>query len=137
MSFQRQLVQSLDVLEREAPDHAGRCRAAFGDRTVAIHVDDEQVTVRAEGTRWSIGVDAVEDPAVEARTTSATIVELLDGRFALEEAILDGSVALRGAVTDLLAFHQALTTYVNGAVRAPSFPGLFRAFRRSVEDEST
>jgi hypothetical protein len=69
-------------------------------------------------------------PAIDVRTTRATVLALIDAELSLVDAVLADHLSLRGALPDLLAFHEGLTTYVHGAVRAPSFPALLAAYRR-------
>ncbi len=62
-------------------------------------------------------------------TTRAVILDLVDARAGLVEAILDDRLGLRGALPELARFHDGLMLYLHGAMRAPSFPGLLRRYR--------
>jgi hypothetical protein len=127
-SFASFLGRSLDLLRRELPwGHEALCRA-LSPRVVVITVDGEATGVSCEEAMLRVGA-ASEDPAVECRTTRGAILELVDARMTLVDAVCCDRVELRGSVEDLLAFHDGLMVYLGGAVRCPSFPWLLREFR--------
>ena len=135
-TFAEFLAESFDLLRREVPQaHAEVCRR-LAPRGVRLHVGAEDVAVRFErsGTRFPAAPGAA---SVDVETNRETILALIDAETTLVDAVLDGSLVLRGAGDDLLAFHDGLVAYVHGAVRAPSFPGLLRRFRRAGESTLT
>jgi hypothetical protein len=70
-----------------------------------------------------------KEPTAELVTSRNTILNILDARLTLAEAVLSDAIVLKRHVDDLIAFHDGLMTYVRGAVRSPSFPRLLDRFR--------
>jgi hypothetical protein len=116
------------MLQRDLPwAYAAMC-AALGAREVLIEVDGEATTVVCDGEAARL-VETGTAPAVRCRTTRAAILELVDAKATLAEAVTDERVWLQGSVDDLLAFHDGLMAYLGGAVRSPGFTWLLREFR--------
>jgi hypothetical protein len=124
------LFASFEALAREQPAIHSRLCAQLAPRGVAIAVDDETVAVRFDRHAVARGRSTGGTAAIDVRTTRATVLALVDAELSLVDAVLADRLWLRGALPDLLAFHEGLTTYVHGAVRAPSFPALLAAYRR-------
>lgn len=97
-------------------------RLCVGDETIPLVFAPAEVRT----------VTAIKRPQIEVVTSRAAILAVIDAASTLLQAVLDDRLALRGAPEDLLAFHDGLMAYVHGAVRAPSFPALLRAFRAAV-----
>ncbi|WP_437564859.1 hypothetical protein [Sorangium sp. So ce542] len=127
-TFASFLARSLDLIERELPWAYEAMSRALAPREVLIEVDGERVGVAC--ARGAVRVEgAARAPAVECRTTRRAILELIDARSTLLDAVVSDAVSLRGSVDDLLAFHDGLMIYLGGAVRSPSFPWLLKEFR--------
>jgi hypothetical protein len=127
------LATSFELLEREMPAVYGLMCECLASRRVILSVDRESVTL-AFSRRRVCFVDA-ETAEVHVSTTSRSVLRVIDAETNLIEAVLDGELYVRGKLDDLVVFHDALTAYVHGAVRAPSFPQLlreYRLFRRKV-----
>lgn len=107
--------------------------AEFGPRKVVVEVDAERLAVIRRGERLEVVTDAA-DPAASAKTSHATICAVLAGECTVLEALWTERLELRGAVGDLLALESALRLFVQGAVRAPSLPGILRSFRRKARE---
>jgi hypothetical protein len=126
-SFGELLRLSLWHMEREAPQaYASLCRQAPG--SVSLRVDGELVQVCFGPGRAEVRSAAL--PAgVHAEITRAVILALADGELTLLEALLSERMHVRGAFQDLLRFEAAFMGYLNGAVRSPSLPALWRVYR--------
>lgn len=122
------LAESFTVLEREMPPAYATLCATLAPREVLLGVDGEMVALAfaRAGVRF---LPAPRAPRIEVRTTKAAILRVLDADSTLLQAVLDDALFLRGCTDDLLDFHDGLMSYVHGAVRAPSFPSLLRAYR--------
>jgi hypothetical protein len=119
------------MLSRELPwIHERLCRV-LGGREVLIEVDGERAPVLCDGRRVTV-IEAPRSPVVECRTTRRAILDLIEGRMRLDEAVTSERVWLRGGVEDLIAFHDGLMVYLGGAVRSVSFVGLLAELRASV-----
>ncbi|HZR84391.1 MAG TPA: hypothetical protein VFD92_25055 [Candidatus Binatia bacterium] len=125
------LARSLDVLARERRDaYLALCRT-LAPRSVALVVDGDPVWLefRQDGVRLHPVRRRAE---AELETSEAGILAVIDGAATLAALAIDDRLELRGAVDDVLAFNDALSLYVHGAVRSPSFPRLLRDYRSAV-----
>ncbi len=134
--FRSFLKRSLRLLWEQHPPSYQQMALALAGKRVLIEIDHEAIALRfADGTVYT------EDPHghfdVEARTSKAVILGLVDGQHTLMSTVLEDLFFLRGAMPELLAFHEGLTFYLQGAVRAPSFPGLLRRFRALEPSQTT
>ncbi len=122
--------EGLAALVEELPWCAARMVTALGRRDVLLTVDGEPVRVRADGARVRV-IDAAEfSPRVTLTTDRVTVLRLADAETSVLDAVLDGSIVLRGDVDDLVAFYEGLQGFLHGAVRSPSFPRLLERYRR-------
>lgn len=124
------LERSLALLRRERPDlHSALVRAG---RSLAIRlsVDDESACVRFEPTDVSVRMGAAAGDVV-VTSSSQAVLAAVDGTASLARLVHDGRLDVRGRLDDVLTFHDALTVYLHGAVRAPGFTELLRSFRGS------
>ncbi|HEX3732791.1 MAG TPA: SCP-2 sterol transfer family protein [Mycobacteriales bacterium] len=122
------LRRSIGHLEDEVPASYRHMLEALGPLVVEVDVDGE-VFALSGGRR----VDVTDGPAAasSARVSSSrgTILDLVDARFSLDEAVEAGVVNVHGSLDDILRAHDALLAYVHAAVRAPSHPELLAALR--------
>lgn len=130
MAFADFLRTSLGAIRRESPDaFAAMCRR-LAPREVRLAVDGEELAVRF--TPEDVAMLAAPcRPVVEFVTSRAAILDVIDARHSLLSAVLAETLVLRGALDDLLAFHDGLIAYAQGAVRSPSLPRLLERFRAS------
>lgn len=127
--FRDFLASSFALLAREVPTaYTHMCRQ-LAPREVILRVDGETVALVFRCDDVHIAPHSPH-PQVEIETTRATVLSVIDAEATLTEAVLDDRLLLRGRLEDLVAFHDALLTYVRGAVRAPSFPHLLRRYRQ-------
>lgn len=122
------LQRSLETLAHERPDVAARLAATLAGLEVTVEVDGEGVLLGSDGERV-VCAPALRPAAVVVRATRATVLALADGELALLDAVRSDRLHLQGTARDLARFHAALGLYLQGAVRAPSFPDLLHAFR--------
>lgn len=103
--------------------------AEIAGRTISIECDNQ--TVFLDGTALEVLFpDRIESPGVRAQTSRQTILDAIDARVTVEEAIRDGRLFISGPKDDVVRCHSALLMFVRGAVRSPSFPALMQEFRR-------
>lgn len=125
---------SFETLAREVPSAYAAMCARLAGREVALAVDGERVAIRfaPEEATFLATPDA---PAVELRTSRATILDVIDARHSLVSAVVADAMWLRGRPADVLAFHDGLAAYVHGGVRAPGFRALLAEFRAETRQE--
>ena len=124
------LEQSLQVLRDEMPVAHEALVSTLEGRLMSIEADGERrvVSFGAEGL-CPHAVDEKVDLAVGLERD--TVLDLVDGRISLPRAVTTGRLALRGGVAAISRFDRAFQSYVRGAVRCPSMPGLLNHFRQS------
>lgn len=102
--------------------------ALLAPREVLLLIDGEPVVLVFEPTGIAL-LTAARRPALELRTGRGTMLDVIDARLTLNEAVRTDALVLQGDVDDLKLAHEGLLTYVCGAVRCPSFPRLLERFR--------
>jgi hypothetical protein len=122
------LTHSMTLLAAEKPDVAARLGALLRDREARVQVDAERVGIVFPAGVFRL-VAEVADPFIELRSSRRTILEVVNGRLTLEDAVWGEHLWLRGHLDDLVRFHDALVLYLQGAVRCPSFPWLLDRYR--------
>jgi len=131
---------SLDTLRLECPEAYQRVCDCLAPLTVALSLDGDPVTLAFHPGLIRVippggpaagrnGGRAGAPPDVQASTSRSTIIDLLEARSTIEDAILSDAILLRGRVEDLARFYDALLYYVCGAVRCPSFPAILAGYR--------
>ena len=102
------------------------------DHSGALDVDGERFALRA-GPR----VEVVDGPAPEAGARIAiprtTVIDVLDAKVALAEAVESDRITVRGSLDDVLRAHDTLIAYTHAAVRAPSVPALLAELRAGLD----
>lgn len=112
------------------------CRLAYhslcevlAQRQVALHVDGEALAL-VFTRQHAVTLPLTEAiPDIHLSLTRAAILDLVDGKLTLQEAILEGRVNLQGNLPNLLLFHEGWLAYMRGAIRCPSFPDLLERYR--------
>jgi hypothetical protein len=122
------LLASLDVLAAEHPDAHAAMTARLAGLTIAITIDDRSTTL----TYPPLG-----GHRVELATTSRAIAALLGGTESILDAVLADRVFVRAAPEHLERVHDAMSLYLRGAVRCPSFPELLDRFHAALSIRRT
>ena len=65
-------------------------------------------------------------------TSRVAILDLLDARVGLGEAVEAGTVSVHGSLDDVQRAHDSLLAYVHAAVRAPTQPELLSELRTGL-----
>jgi hypothetical protein len=122
------LRRSVEHLEDEVPDSYRLLIAELGPMVVELDVDGEVFSLRGGG-RLQVSDGAAEGAGARIATSRVTILDVLDARVALGEAVEAGTVSVRGSLDDVQRAHDALLAYVHAAVRASSQPELLSELR--------
>jgi hypothetical protein len=125
------LRRSVGHLADEVPDSYRLVLEALGPLLVEVDVDGELFALRG-GHRLEVSEGAAGVAGARITTSRAAILDLLDAKVGLDEAVQVGTVGVRGSLDDILRAHDTLLAYVHAAVRAPSQPGLLSALRAGV-----
>lgn len=124
--------RSLEILAREYPLAHRRLRERLSAMTVNLVIDDEPFGLSFTRSAVTVGA-AHEGASANLRSSRRALVDLLEGREALIDAILAGRVDLIGAAEPLGRFHEGLLDYLRGAIRCPSFPRLLEDMKAQIE----
>jgi hypothetical protein len=122
------LRRSVEHLEREVPDSYRVLVAELGPMVVELDVDGEVFSLRG-GDRLQVSDGAAEVAGARIVTSRVTILNVLDARVALGEAVEAGTVGVRGSLDDVQRAHDSLLAYVHAAVRASSQPKMLSELR--------
>jgi hypothetical protein len=122
------LRRSIGHLENEVPESYRLLAAQLGSMVVDLDVDGEMFSLRGGDRLW-VSDGAAQTAGVRVATSRATILDLLDARMGLGEAVETGTVSVHGSLDDVERAHDSLRAYVHAAVRASTLPGLLSELR--------
>ncbi|MGF1468140.1 MAG: hypothetical protein ACFCGT_18630 [Sandaracinaceae bacterium] len=123
--------ESVAELEARSPMHLARTAEALAGRRVEVRVGRARFAV--EAARGSVRRTAPDlDAPLAVEATDRQLLALLDGERDLTEAAKAGALVLSGRLADLAAFHEALTAFLHGCVRASGSAARLERYRRSV-----
>lgn len=122
------LRRSVEHLEDEVPDSYRLLAAELGPMVVELDVDGEVFSLRG-GDRLEVSDGAAQPAGVRIGTTRVAILDLVDARVGLGEAVEAGTVSVQGSLDDVQRAHDSLLAYVHAAVRASSHPTLLPELR--------
>jgi hypothetical protein len=122
------LRRSMEHLEHEVPDSYRLLVGELGPMVVELDVDGEVFSL-CGGDRLQVCDGAADMAGARIVTSRGTILDVLDARVALGEAVEAGQVSVRGSLDEIQRAHDSLLAYVHAAVRASSQPGLLSELR--------
>jgi hypothetical protein len=122
------LRRSVEHLEDEVPHSYRALVAELGSMVVELDVDGEVFTLHGSD-RLRVSDGAAQTAGVRIITSRVTILDLVDARVGLGEAVETGNVSVRGSLDDVQRAHDSLLAYVHAAVRASSQPALLSELR--------
>ena len=122
------LRRSVEHLSDEVPDSYRLVLKKLGPLVVELDVDGELFSLRG-GHRLEVSDGAADTPGTRIATSRTAILDVLDAKVGLAQAVEAGSIAVRGSLDDIQRAHDTMLAYVHAAVRAPSQPELLAAFR--------
>jgi hypothetical protein len=122
------LRRSVEHLEDEVPDSYRLLVAELGPMVVELEVDGEVFSLRG-GDRLQVSDGAADKAGARIVTSRVTILDVLDAKVGLGEAVQAGTVSVRGSLDDVQRAHDSLLAYVHAAVRASSQPVLLSELR--------
>lgn len=122
------LRRSVGHLADEVPESYRLVLDRLGPLVVGFDVDGEHFGLSG-GRRLEVcdGIPGMADARIT--TSRAAILDVLDAKVGLAQAVEAGTVAVRGSLDAVLRAHDTLLAYVHAAVRASSQPGLLSALR--------
>lgn len=109
--------EAIDCVAREAPMAHARMRAALGQRAIELVLDDGTLRIGFDD-------DASISPVITACASVDTLCALLAGELDLIEALVSLRLEVTGDAHDLTAAGEAMTWFLQGAVRCLSIEPL-------------
>jgi len=122
------LRRSVEHLEDEVPDSYVLLVAKLGTMVVELDVDGEVFSLSGDH-RLAVEDGPAQTAGVRIVTSRVTILDLLDARVGLGEAVEAGTVSVHGPLDNVQRVHDSLLAYVHAAVRASTQPGLLAELR--------
>ncbi|OBF32595.1 SCP-2 sterol transfer family protein [Mycolicibacterium peregrinum] len=122
------LRRSIEQLADEGPDGYRLILQELGPLVVELDVDGEVFSLSG-GHELRVGDGGADAPGVRLRTSRGAILDVLDAKVGLGDAVEADLLCVRGALDDVLRAHDTLLAYVHAAVRAPAQPALLHALR--------
>ncbi len=132
LSTTRFVTRSLQILQREMPVAYYLLCGMLAPRELLLVIDGEQIALSFTLADARV-LPAPGQPVITLQTDRLTILDVIDARLTLKEAVTNDAIVLQGAVDELALFHEALLTYIRGGVRCPSFPHQLALFRQASE----
>jgi hypothetical protein len=120
--------RSVEHLKEDVPGSYRLLVAKLGPLVVELDVGDEVFSIRG-GEHLQVSDGSAQTVSVRIATSRATILDLIDARTALDEAVEAGAVAVRGSLDDVQRAHASLRAYIHAAVRAARVPALLSELR--------
>ena len=125
------LRRSVEHLADEVPDSYRLVLEELGPLVVELDVDGARFSLWGD-QRLEVTDGAAEEAGARIATSRAAILDVLDAKVGLKEAVEAGTVCVQGSLDNVLRAHETLLAYVHAAVRAPSQPGLLAGLRTGL-----
>jgi hypothetical protein len=122
------LRRSLAHMAVEVPASCRHLQHVLGTLVIELDVDGELFALRG-GPPLHVVAGAALVPCVRITVGRAAILDLLDARVSLAEAVESERIVVLGSLDDVLCAHDALIAYIHAAVRAPFAPALSAELR--------
>lgn len=125
---------SLAILQVECPPAYERLCQQLSGQTARLQIDGEPIDLLFQDNQVKVAVPSDDlAPDTYLETSWQTVLDLVDARLSLDQAVLSNAVAVKGEVATVAQFYEGLHLYPSGAVRCPSFPLLLEHFRHVYE----
>jgi hypothetical protein len=119
---------SLSRIAAEEPDAHRALVGAMGNLRARLVADGVARTIRFDFPDWTIYAGESETD-LEVAFDREIIMDLIDGRLTMEDAIYQERLRMRGSVETIERFHGALMIYLEGLIRTPEAPVLLESYR--------
>lgn len=124
--------RALGVLAAESPAAYHRLADQLRPAPTSMEVDGESFSIDARGDRLRVVRGPLRGAGGRVSADSAVILDLIDGRTEVLEAVVGGRLDVRGDLDAVLRLARGLSAFVEGAVRSPGLRGLLDEYRAAV-----
>jgi len=121
---------SFEILAREAPGSYERLSRTLAGHSMCVIDGRRRFRVEFDPGRVSCGPPA-GDESIAAAVDRRTILELVDGLLTLDDALREDRFVVKASPRLAAVVFDALSIYLRGAVRCPSFVNLLSELRSS------
>lgn len=129
MTVASHIRRAAELMAQEDPARWARLMSALGARAAYLEVGEEAITVSMKDGRLHVR-DGRHDPVQGIGALDRqTILDLVEGRTTLTDALLDGRLSLTADPPTLLRLSEAMTLFVEAAVRSTSIAMLWEDYR--------
>jgi hypothetical protein len=129
MSLGQYIGALIAALRQCDPDAYRRMCQVVGERTARIQLDAECVYIRMRNATLTVDSAAPRvPPDGEGETDTPTVRALLGGDLEVSEAILNGSLTVRGDIADVSRMFQAIEILLDASPRCPQLQHLSQQF---------
>ena len=131
------LQASLQALSLECPQaYQAICRQLSG-KQLLVEIDGEAVGLSfSEQQAGFLPLGELQPPPrLRLSTTWQAILDLLDARLTLQEAVLSSRLDLAGPPGELVLLYDAMLFYLRGGVRTFAFPLLLQELRKTKQSQ--
>lgn len=126
------------ALGRADPAAFARMRRVVGGRRARIRLDDEEVEIRFVDGALAVEPGGGASPVDGAGSTDrATVLDLMDGRVEVGDAISAGRLDVVADVDAVAAMFAAIEILIDASSRSPELQALAREFRERPGPEPT
>lgn len=116
------------IIARDDVERWARLTRALGDRALFVQVDSEAFTVRLHEGRLQVQMGRQGPVSGVGTVDRQNILDLVEGRCTLLEALYNGRVSLTADAPTLLDLAEALTVFIEATVRSRPLQELWDAY---------
>lgn len=124
--------RALGVLETESPVAFHRLVDELRDGPAGLEVDRERFRIEVSGDALRVVRRPGPPDAGRVTAGAGVVLDLIDGRAALLDAVLGGRLDVQGDCDTALRLARGLTAFVEGAIRSPGLRALLEEYRGAV-----
>lgn len=121
---------SLSHIAAEEPNAHRALTAAIGSMRARLVADGVARVIRFDFPDWKIYAGA-SGADLDVAFDRQVIMDLVDGRLTLADAIYQERLCMRGRVETIERFHGALLIYLEALIRTPGAPAMLESYRRA------
>jgi hypothetical protein len=122
---------SLSRIADEVPDAHRALVGAMGNLRARLVADGAARIIRFDFPDWTICAGASEAD-LEVAFDRDIIMDLIDSRLTMEDAIYQERLRMRGPVETIERFYDALLVYLEGLTRTPGAPAMLESYRQAA-----
>jgi hypothetical protein len=121
---------SLSRMAAEEPDVHRSLAAMMDNLRARLVADGDARIIRFDVPGWRIcaGTSEVD---LEVAFDRKIIMDLIEGRLTMEDAIYQERLRVHGAVDSIERFHDALLIYLEGLIRTPGAAAMLENYRNA------